>query len=114
MVGNMALATLAGGPFGGWYYFGPSDAYNNGMVSVNHVFLSYPLPRRSCQDHLMQPRNPTLHSLGHAFKSMGSIAFGSLIVTLLEMIRLVVDALRSSAAADGDSMLFNSHDVLQI
>ena len=28
----MALVTLAGGPFGGWYYFGPKDAYYGGMV----------------------------------------------------------------------------------
>lgn len=32
----MALATLAGGPFGGWYYFGPKAAYGGGgMVRFN-------------------------------------------------------------------------------
>ena len=25
MIGNVALATLAGGPFGSWYYFGPRE-----------------------------------------------------------------------------------------
>ena len=25
VIGNVSLATLAGGPFGSWYYFGPGD-----------------------------------------------------------------------------------------
>jgi Plasma-membrane choline transporter len=25
VIGNVSLATLAGGPFGSWYYFGPRD-----------------------------------------------------------------------------------------
>ncbi|KAH9935626.1 plasma-membrane choline transporter-domain-containing protein [Fomitopsis serialis] len=55
VIGNVALATLAGGPFGSWYYFGPRD---QGMM----------------------PRHPTLSSFGRASTlSLGSIAFGSLI-----------------------------------
>ena len=25
VIGNVALATLAGGPYGSWYYFGPRE-----------------------------------------------------------------------------------------
>lgn len=31
----MALATLAGGPFGGWYYFGPRNEWGTGMVRLH-------------------------------------------------------------------------------
>lgn len=76
-IGNVALATLAGGPFGCWYYFGPRD---QGMM----------------------PRRPTLSSFGRASSlSLGSIAFGSLIVTLLDILRLLLDMIRNNANADG-------------
>lgn len=44
----MALATLAGGPFGGWYYFGPKaeGGVYGGMVrslSLFPLFFSTPL-----------------------------------------------------------------------
>ncbi|KAF8522981.1 plasma-membrane choline transporter-domain-containing protein [Gautieria morchelliformis] len=58
VVSNVALATLAGGPYGGKY---------------------------ACSSTL----------------SLGSIAFGSLVVTLLEIIRLVLNAARQYADADG-------------
>ncbi|KAG8892407.1 putative choline transporter, neither null mutation nor overexpression affects choline transport, partial [Tulasnella sp. 403] len=68
VVGNVCLATVAGGPFGGWYYFGPKS------------------------DGLM-PKHPTLSSFVRASTlSLGSIAFGSLIVTLLELLRLLLNA----------------------
>ncbi|EJD03315.1 DUF580-domain-containing protein [Fomitiporia mediterranea MF3/22] len=77
VVGNVALATLAGGPFGAWYYFGPREA---GQM----------------------PNHPTLSSFLRASTfSLGSIAFGSLIVTLLEILRIVLDAARQNANADG-------------
>ncbi|KZV95008.1 DUF580-domain-containing protein [Exidia glandulosa HHB12029] len=77
VIGNVALATLAGGAYGGWYYFGPRE---NGLM----------------------PKHPTLAALGRACTtSLGSIAFGSLIVTILELIRLILQMIRNNAAADG-------------
>ncbi|KAF8625430.1 hypothetical protein AX15_005390 [Amanita polypyramis BW_CC] len=77
VIGNVALATLAGGPFGAWYYFGPHDM---GQM----------------------PDHPTLSSFGRASTlSLGSIAFGSLVVTLLELIRLILNAIQNNANADG-------------
>jgi len=38
VIGNIALSTLAGGPYGSWYYFGPSD---QGQM-VGSVFLREP------------------------------------------------------------------------
>ncbi|KIJ68160.1 hypothetical protein HYDPIDRAFT_83809 [Hydnomerulius pinastri MD-312] len=77
VIGNIALATLAGGPYGSWYYFGPRD---QGQM----------------------PNHPTLGAFARASTySLGSIAFGSLIVTILELIRLILNAARNSASADG-------------
>ncbi|KAF8345826.1 plasma-membrane choline transporter-domain-containing protein [Amanita rubescens] len=77
VIGNVALATLAGGPFGTWYYFGPRDM---GQM----------------------PDHPTLSSFGRASTlSLGSIAFGSLVVTLLELLRVILDVARNNANADG-------------
>jgi len=79
VVGNVALATLAGGPYGAWYYFGPNSEFGGDM-----------------------PKYPTLSAFGRASSlSLGSIAFGSLIVTLLEILKLVLNALQNSANADG-------------
>ncbi|KAH8119541.1 DUF580-domain-containing protein [Phellopilus nigrolimitatus] len=77
VVGNVALATLAGGPFGAWYYLGPRD---DGQM----------------------PSRPTLSSFARASTfSLGSIAFGSLIVTILELIRIILNAARQNADANG-------------
>jgi len=77
VIGNVALATLAGGPYGSWYYFGPRE---QGLM----------------------PKHPTLSAFGRASTlSLGSIAFGSLIVTLLEILRIVLDVARNNANADG-------------
>jgi len=77
VVGNVALATLAGGPYGAWYYFGPNEMGE-------------------------MPSHPTLSAFGRASSlSLGSIAFGSLIVTLLEILKLVLNAVQNSANADG-------------
>ncbi|KAI0320920.1 plasma-membrane choline transporter-domain-containing protein [Amylostereum chailletii] len=76
-IGNVSLATLVGGPFGSWYYFGPREA---GLM----------------------PKHPTAFALVRASTlSLGSIAFGSLIVTILEIARLALNAVRNSANADG-------------
>ncbi|KAL5506999.1 PNS1 [Sanghuangporus vaninii] len=78
VVGNVALATLAGGPYGAWYYFGPREA---GQM----------------------PNHPTLSSFFRASTfSLGSIAFGSLIVTLLEVLRLILSMIRQNASAEGN------------
>jgi len=77
VVGNVALATLAGGPYGSWYYFGPREQGN-------------------------MPKNPTLSAFGRASTlSLGSIAFGSLIVTILEFIRLVLRSIADQNGGDG-------------
>ncbi len=49
-----------------------------------------------------QPKHPTLTSFVRASTlSLGSIAFGSLIVTILELIRMLLNAARNSANAEG-------------
>ncbi|EIN11911.1 DUF580-domain-containing protein [Punctularia strigosozonata HHB-11173 SS5] len=81
VIGNVALATLAGGPFGSWYYFGPRE---QGQM----------------------PNHPTTSAFVRASTlSLGSIAFGSLIVTLLEVIRMILNAARNSAQEDGNPAL---------
>jgi hypothetical protein len=48
------------------------------------------------------PAHPTLSAFGRASTlSLGSIAFGSLIVTILELTRLILNAARQNANADG-------------
>ncbi|KXN90606.1 Protein PNS1 [Leucoagaricus sp. SymC.cos] len=80
VIGNVALATLAGGPYGCWYYFGPKGSYGGEM-----------------------PSNPTISAFGRASTlSLGSIAFGSLIVTLLDLVRLILESVRNAAAEDGN------------
>ncbi|KAF8234031.1 DUF580-domain-containing protein [Tricholoma matsutake] len=74
VTGNVALATLAGGPYGSWYYFGPGE----------------------------MPPNSTISAFGRASTlSLGSIAFGSLIVTLLDLVKMILQAARNNASADG-------------
>ncbi|KAF8844322.1 DUF580-domain-containing protein [Paxillus ammoniavirescens] len=78
VIANVTLATLAGGPYGCWYYFGPRD---QGQM----------------------PKHPTLGAFGRASTfSLGSIAFGSLIVAILELLRLILNAARSNASAGGN------------
>ncbi|KAK7472552.1 pH nine-sensitive protein 1 [Stygiomarasmius scandens] len=77
VIGNVALATLAGGPYGCWYYFGPRS---DGQM----------------------PNHPTLSAFARASTfSLGSIAFGSLIVTILELIKLLLQAAQNNANAEG-------------
>ncbi|KAG8917119.1 putative choline transporter, neither null mutation nor overexpression affects choline transport, partial [Tulasnella sp. 418] len=73
VIGNVCLATVAGGPFGAWYYFGPRA---DGMM----------------------PRHPTTSSFVRASTlSLGSIAFGSLIVAVLDLLRLILNAASNDA-----------------
>ncbi|KAF9049737.1 plasma-membrane choline transporter-domain-containing protein [Panaeolus papilionaceus] len=77
VIANVSLATLAGGPYGGWYYFGP-----RGFGQM--------------------PTHPTLSAFGRASTlSLGSIAFGSLIVAILDLLRLVLNAIQHNANAEG-------------
>jgi hypothetical protein len=53
-------------------------------------------------DRWPQPKHPTLSAFGRASSfSLGSIAFGSLIVTLLDLLRLILNAAQNNANADG-------------
>lgn len=79
VIANVCLCTLAGGIFGGWYYYGPRMA-NGG------------LPKRATLKAFV--RSITL--------SLGSVAFGSLIVTILELIRLLLNAVSQYEAGQGD------------
>ncbi|KAF8200821.1 plasma-membrane choline transporter-domain-containing protein [Pholiota molesta] len=77
VIGNVSLATLAGGPYGSWYYFGPRELGE-------------------------MPKHPTISAFGRASTlSLGSIAFGSLIVTILDLLRLILNAAQNNANADG-------------
>jgi len=77
VIANVSLATLAGGPYGAWYYFGPRDL---GQM----------------------PNHPTLSAFGRASTlSLGSIAFGSLIVTILDLLRMILQAAQNNASAEG-------------
>ncbi|CAG7855020.1 Protein PNS1 [Serendipita indica DSM 11827] len=80
VIANVTLATLAGGPFGSWYYFGPKG---QGMP---------PHPTRSA-------------FLRASTLSLGSIAFGSLIVTILELIRVLLNLASQSASQDGNPIV---------
>lgn len=52
---------------------------------------------------VLQPKNPTMSALGRASSlSLGSIAFGSLIVTLLEILQMVLRAVQNNANQDGN------------
>lgn len=56
-----------------------------------------------------QPNWPTLSAFGRASTlSLGSIAFGSLIVTLLELTRLILQAARNNADANGQRTLISA------
>ncbi|WVQ82442.1 protein PNS1 [Cryptococcus sp. DSM 104549] len=76
---NVVLCTLAGGVYGGWYYYGPRIPTGG-------------LPKRA---NLMAFIRATTLSLG-------SIAFGSLLVTVLELLRLILQAFQQYEAGQGD------------
>lgn len=96
---NVILCTLAGGVFGGrssfpypiykllileytgWYYYGPRTP--GGGVPKRASLMAF-------------VRASTL--------SLGSIAFGSLLVTILELLRLILQLLSQYEAGQGDSM----------
>lgn len=84
VVQNIVVCTLAGGVFGGWYYYGPRA--KDGSSGV--------------------PKNATGKAFGRATTlSLGSIAFGSLIVSILELIETLLRAVQQQQAREGDSEL---------
>lgn len=74
----------------GWYYYGPRAA-NSG------------LPKRASLKSFI--RSTTL--------SLGSIAFGSLIVTILELLRLILQSVQQYEAGQGDSTCAHSGSGVQ-
>jgi hypothetical protein len=81
VIANVALATLAGGAFGGWYYYGPAVKGGQGGM----------------------PKHPNWASFSRAStNSLGSIAFGSLIVTILEILRQLFRLLSQYQSGQGD------------
>lgn len=66
----------------GWYYFGPRE---QGQMPSHPTFSAF-------------IRASTL--------SLGSIAFGSLIVTILELIRILLEIAKSNANSDGHRKRF--------
>ena len=81
VIANVILASLAGGVFGGWYYSGPRSANGAGV-----------------------PKRATLKAFTRAItSSLGSIAFGSLIVTVLEVLRTIMQVVALNEANQGDS-----------
>jgi hypothetical protein len=38
VIGNVSLATLAGGPYGSWYYFGPRELGEMVTISLEYSF----------------------------------------------------------------------------
>jgi hypothetical protein len=81
VIGNVCLATLAGGSFGQWYYMGPEAKGGEGGM----------------------PKHANWSSFGRATTtSLGSIAFGSLIVTILEILRQLLRLLSQYESGQGD------------
>ncbi|RSH83658.1 Protein pns1 [Saitozyma podzolica] len=81
VIANVIVCTLSGGIFGGWYYCGPRAA-NSG------------LPKRASLKSFV--RSTTL--------SLGSIAFGSLIVTIVELLRLFLQVVQQYKAGQVDPL----------
>ena len=75
-IAAVTLMTLAGGVYGQWYYNGPNAP---------------------------QLKGANRKAFGRAATtSLGSVAFGSLIVTVLEIIKQLLNALSRQEAAEGD------------
>lgn len=81
VIANVTLCTLAGGVYGGWYYYGPRMGPGVGV-----------------------PKYATVKAFIRASTlSLGSIAFGSLVVTILELLRLVIQMVNQYEAGQRDS-----------
>lgn len=112
VIGNVALATLAGGAYGSEYswatqLFSFSHAHHRlvllrtSRTRTDGSVLLYATPSFMLICRL-QPKHPTLSAFGRASTlSLGSIAFGSLIVAILEIVRLILNAARNNANAQG-------------
>ncbi|KAI5449166.1 putative choline transporter, variant 2 [Naganishia albida] len=81
VIANVILATLAGGVYGGWYYSGPRDTANKAGVPAQANLKAF---------------------IRATTSSLGSIAFGSLIVTVLEVLRTIMQVVAQNEQAQGD------------
>ena len=76
---------------------------------ASYSYISDPLLRTffiCIRLHAMKPKNPALGSFARASTlSLGSIAFGSLIVTILNLMRILFQILQNMAAEDGDGKI---------
>ncbi|KAJ9111755.1 hypothetical protein QFC22_006414 [Naganishia vaughanmartiniae] len=87
VIANVILCTLAGGVYGGWYYSGPRFASSNAAGGV--------------------PAKANLKSFVRAItSSLGSIALGSLIVTILELLRTIMQVVAQNERNQGDEYAF--------
>lgn len=97
---------MAGGAYGGWYYFGPR---NMGEMVRSVCVVLADLLLKCCDFIALKPKNPSLSAFARASTlSLGSIAFGSLIVTLLELLRIILNSIRANAAESGSRECFLS------
>lgn len=83
MIANVILCTCAA-VFGSWFYSGPRTAGGGGV-----------------------PKKAALMGFVRAItSSLGSIALGSLIVTILELLRTIMQVVAQNEANQGDSESF--------
>lgn len=85
---NVTLMTLSGGVYGQWYYNGPNGDWLKGANTK---------------------------AFGRAMTtSLGSVAFGSLIVTILEILRQILNVIQYSAQDEGDSQSLRIRDRVKV
>lgn len=94
VIANVTLATLAGGVYGGWYYLGPRAKKGTSGAGVNGDGQSTGIPSKANLKSFVRA----------ATTSLGSIAFGSLIVTLLELLRMLLQAFTNEQMQQGDTI----------
>ena len=95
VIANVVLCTLAGGIFGGKSILRliESDSYHAGWYYYGPRMENSGLPKRATLKAFV--RSTTL--------SLGSVAFGSLIVTILELIRLILQSIQQYERGQGGS-----------
>ncbi|KAJ7287527.1 DUF580-domain-containing protein [Mycena rebaudengoi] len=101
--GNPSCATDGGcssGKVAGLIFFEVFSFLWTSQVIGNAPLAAGTTSARAAEGEM--PKHPTLSAFGRASTlSLGSIAFGSLIVTLLELLKMVLNAAQHSANADG-------------
>lgn len=94
VIANVVLATLAGGVYGGWYYYGPRIKKGSNEAATNPDGSPRGIP----------PKANLRSFIRATTKSLGSIAFGSLIVTILELLRMLLQAFTRQEMQQGDTI----------